>query len=323
MGDIFDRSKPNKLSTRDELPADVADAVRSAQARQIYPVAGFQITNDQIIKADDISFAADSALVFNNLNYPFLVICARRLLFSAPRARTTIARRMDIQSAGARDGQRGYSPPIKGGGGANGDAGGEGGAGEDGHGIASLPHVFLMTDEIVEQPGSPQPVFVNLSVLFPGIDGSNGGRGGDGGNGADGTGGEAAKDNEWGFGCDHGGGNGGYGGPGGVGGRGGNGGQGGNGASVWLVGSTNALNVLQFSNIANDPGMPGRGGEGGRPGHPGGGGGGGSGSHFCSGGNPGGAGPPANPPSRGQGSDGALGLKGYVFRKEFLVSSLF
>lgn len=165
---------------------------------------------------------------------------------------------------------------------------------------------------MTSQESEQSPDYINLKLLFLGIDGGNGGRGENGGDGGNGGNGKRSSDGP--LHCRRGGGDGGNGGLSGKGGQGGDGGNGGNGADIIFIGSESALDVLSYSIILNTGGGSGTLGRPGALGLPGRGGAAGSGSTFCHGGDRGRDGGSPIPTNEGTGQLGKDGEKGKVDR---------
>lgn len=302
------------------------DAIKAAPSTSILEISGDFHTDENILKADKIVFADGSRLTFDRVDYPFLVIVAKEIIFSAPKYRATIERKKSIYAeTAARGADAVGQPPKKPNAahknrGADGDPGFPGGTGALGVSI-DLPDVFIATNEVSRQGGGTSG-FIDLKLLFAGINGGQGGQGGNGGKG--GAGGDGGKGIDHFFDCAGGPGDGGTGGPGGRGGRGGDGGRGGNGADIYYVGSNQALDELEVSRVWAPPGLPGRGGPPGNPGPGGDGGARGGRTTYCHGGSRGSIGPEPSPPDDGYGQDSSVeGQRGKIESVVFDVNTLF
>lgn len=295
------------------LPPEIAAAIKSAPLTQsLIPISGTEKFSQQIIKADEISFAEGSRLVLTNLNAPWVVVAARRIKFAKPESYSTLLRDPSIQSAAAgavgTTGARGADHPGETGRrGNDGYPGGPGGPGGNGQ-TMKLPIVYLVVGDIRDPKGSVPPGLLSLVVNLRGVDGGDGGIGGAGGGGGNaGNGKEGAAGP---FDCREGGGPGGTGGAAGPGGSGGNAGAGGNGADLVLVVTQKAYDVLSYARINNVGGAAGQPGRAGNPGKPGNGGAGAGSNGFCKATSPGASG--GYPPASNSGAPAADGNKGSV-----------
>jgi hypothetical protein len=207
---------PKSLPSLDAaLPAEVRLLLAgTAQGQSLFPVNGSEPFAGTVLKADVISFSANSELVLGATSAPFIVIAARDVKF--PDTESSYRIRFETTAA------------------ANGTDGADGATGEPGKtgGSFVLPHVYLIADHF-SVGNDAKPRMINLALKFRGVAGGDGGRGGSGGDGADGARGRNASSGP--FGCKHSGGNGSPGGDGGAGGTGGDGGRGGDGGSVTFV----------------------------------------------------------------------------------------
>ncbi len=266
------------------LPPEIAAAIKAAPFTQtLIPILGEEKFAQQIIKADEISFAEGAKLTFTNLDVPWVVIAARTIKFAKPESYSYIRRDQAVQKAasGSAGGQgpRGADRPGETGRrGNDADAGGDGGNGTDGA-TRSLPVIYLVAGKIVDPKGAVPPGLLNLVISARGVDGGDGGRGGSGG--AGGTAGNGKEGATSAIDCKEGGGPGGTGGARGRGGKGGAAGRGGNGADMIFVVTKPAYEVLSFTRINNAGGGAGSPGLAGSPGEPGRGGAGGRGNGFC------------------------------------------
>lgn len=269
------------------LPAEVRLLLASAPpAQSLFPINGSEPFAGVLLKADVISFSANSELVLGATSAPFIVIAARDVKFPD----TTSDYRIR------------FEPPIAANGadGVNGEAGGIGAS-------LALPHVYFVIDHF-SVGNDATPRLINLALKFRGVAGGDGGRGGDGADGRNGDRGRHASD---GFGsCKSGGGDGSPGGDGQIGGRGGDGGRGSDGGAVTFVSTSRGIGQFGYASIQNQGGSGGGNGLPGRSGKGGNGGPGGHGSHFCHGGKGGPAG--STPAAAPSGIDGARGAKGIV-----------
>ena len=236
---------------------------------EVYPISGYQIFSEKVLRAREIVFQPNSNLVFDALNHDYIAIVANKIKFTRPQDGSYMISSLDVRLPDGKDGNTGTNGPGrphagKGHDGQKGGAGGTGGAGEHGK-STDLPDLYVFANEVVLEGESDIPV--DISFIFNGIDGSDGGNGGAGGNGGKGgDGGEASI--RW-LKCRHEPRDGGQGGDAGIGGPPGNGGNGGNGADIIIVGSPSVVDRLSFSRFKIDPGVPGIGGTRGREGQPG------------------------------------------------------
>lgn len=294
------------------LPPDIAAAIKAAPLTQtLIPISGEEKFSQQIIKADEISFAAGAKLTLTGSNYPYVVVAAQRIKFANPDTYSIIQRDPQAMAAAGSDGPAGANgadhPGETNRTGNPGYPGGAGGSALTGQ-TRQLPDVYLVAGEIVDPKGPIPPGVLNLVLLFRGIDGGDGGTGGRGGNGGRAGNGKQGATSP--FDCKEGGGPGGTGGAAGPGGRGGDSGAGGNGADLVLVTTKPAYEVLSYSRmniVGGKAGLPGRGGS---PGNPGPGGQGASANGWCKGtggGSPGSFPSPANLGFGNQAVDGAKG----------------
>jgi len=295
-----------------ELSNAIISKINSTPKQSIYSVADTVKFNGQVIKADEIVFAPNSVLEISNLNQEWVAIVADKIKFTAPLKKATIKRSFDIfASNGSRglpggDGANGGSSGRHGHSGHEGQPGGTGGMGK----TMQLPTLYIITNEVLSQKSSTAPDYINLKLIFPGLDGGNGGTGGIGGRGGNGGHGRDGSDGV--FDCRSGAGDGGIGGTAGKGGQGGDAGNGGDGANIVFVGSTEALEVLSYSIIINTGGDAGIPGQGGSAGSPGAGGRRGGSSTHCGWGDNGNDGGYPSPRSLGSGNKGSEGKKGAV-----------
>jgi hypothetical protein len=296
------------------LPPEIAVAIKAAPLTQtLIPISGEEKFSQQIIKADEISFAAGAKLTLTGLNYPYVVVAAQRIKFANPEIYSIIQRDPQAMAGAGSDGPAGPNgadhPGETNRTGNPGYPGGAGGPALTGQ-TKQLPDVYLVAGEIVDPKGPIPPGVLNLVLLVRGIDGGDGGTGGRGGNGGRaGNGKEGATSL---FDCKEGGGPGGTGGAAGAGGRGGDAGAGANGADLVLVTTKPAYEVLSYSRMNTVGGRAGLPGRGGSPGTPGPGGQGAPANGWCKGTGGGSPGNFPSPPNLGFGNQAADGSKGTV-----------
>ncbi len=305
--------------------------IKIHQSEDQISIRGNYHFNNNILKANTIVFTDQSSLVLNNLDVSYIAIVAKKMIFSAPGYRGFIQRdeKALIPTAGAgRSVPAGEVPPdyipqnapakV---GGAQGHDGYSGGMGGEGH-SKYLPQLFIFTDSVEKSTGGPEG-FIDLNILYDGIDAGQGGKGGNGGVGGRGQNGGHGVDNV--FDCNGGPGNGGRGGPGGKGGKGGKGGRPGNSANLYYLGSEDALSQLTLASVSQEGGHGGRGGLPGEAGTGGPGGARGSRTTHCRGGDGGSGGLPPVPRDNGVGEDlyNSLGDRGVIERIRYDISTLF
>ena len=304
-------SKLSRDSLADALPADVLTAVRkAASTKTIYPIAGNETFNGQILKADEIVFDSGATLTLTALDKPWIVLVANRWKFTDPKTVVKIRRANRVAASGldgnaGRDGSDNPGETNR-----RGNDGGSGTAGETGgRGVThQLPKLYLVGGSFTSPTGDPMPL--RMTLEFSGIPGGNGGDGGRGGNGGNaGNGKEGATSA---FDCKEGPGPGGNGGAAGPGGAGGPGGRGGNGADITYISLADGIEQLSYARVVNVEGYGGMGGRPGRAGKPGNGGSGASSNGWCGPSGPGYPGDFPSPADLGQGSSGADGKKGTV-----------
>jgi hypothetical protein len=93
------------------FPPEIAETIKSAPlTRTIIRISETETFNQQIIKADEISFAEGARLTLSNLNVSWLVIVAQRIKFANPGVYSIIQRDPSIL-AGAK-GQNGAGGPM-------------------------------------------------------------------------------------------------------------------------------------------------------------------------------------------------------------------
>jgi hypothetical protein len=295
-----------------ELSNSIISKINSTTKQSIYSVADTVRFDGQVIRADEIVFAPNSVLEISNLNQDWVAIVADKIKFTAPLKKATIKRSFDSYATnGSRGSQAGNGANGKSSGrhGSSGGAGKTGGKGGNGQTL-KLPTLYIITNEVLSQKSSTAPDYINLKLIFPGLDGGNGGTGGIGGKG--GNGGSGRKGSDGLVDCKSGAGDGGTGGTAGKGGQGGNAGNGGQGGNIVFVGSTEALEVLSYSIIINTGGDTGIAGQGGSAGSPGAGGNRGNSSRSCGWGDNGSDGVYPSPRNLGNGGLGSEGKKGTV-----------
>jgi hypothetical protein len=204
-------------------------------------------------------FEPNSQLVFENLEFPSLIIYADRWSFNGyAEIRRTWKQKLD--GADGDDAERprptrfGHGSP-----GNDGLPGLPGGAGLPG---IAMPQVFIFAQEMYWNGKQATPAQVDATFFFDGYPGGNGGNGGNGSNGTDGNEGEPAKSGL--FDCAAGPGWGGRGGNAGPGGHPGYGGNGGDATGMYMFVAGQQVAVFE-----NRGGAAGRYGVWGAPGRPG------------------------------------------------------
>lgn len=297
------------------LPPEIEAAIKSAPLTQsLIPISGEEKFSQQIIKADEISFAAGAKMTLTNLDVPWVVVAAQRLKFAKPELYSIIQR--DSNKLTADPGPVGDPGPH----GADhpgetnrtGNSGYPGGPGSPGgHGATKqLPTLYIVAGALLDPKGEIPAGLLNLVVVERGLDGGDGGLGGRGGDG--GRAGNGKEGATHAFDCGEGGGPGGIGGAAGPGGRGGDAGSGGNGADIVFVTTKPVYDTLSFvriNNVGGRSGLPGRGGNVGTPGP---GGKGAPANGWCKATNAGPSGPYPSPANLGDGAPGIDGQKGSV-----------
>jgi hypothetical protein len=299
-----------KASVDAALPAEIRLLLAgNNNVQSLFSVDGSEPFAGTLLKANVISFSANSELVLQNSTAPYIVIAARDVKFPDATSGYRI-RFADVDMpAGANgpDGARGADGQGEvnylGGSASAGAIGQTGGTG----GTRLLPHVYLVVDSF-SIGSNPNPRLINLSLKLRGVSGGDGGSGGIGGDGGNGAVGHEASQSA--FRCLQAGGNGGRGGDGGVGGTGGSGGQGGNGGSLTFLSTKKGVGQFGYASILNQGGFGGGYGRSGRGGIAGNGGPGGSGNFHCHGGDGGSVG--SLPAAAATGTDGEQGAKGKV-----------
>jgi hypothetical protein len=297
------------------LPPEIEAAIKAAKLTQsLIPISGEEKFSQQIIKADEISFADGARLTLTNVNAPWIVVAARRIKFARPEnysviQRDTTVRKASSGAAGTAGAQGADDLGETGRRGNDGKPGGAGGAGGPGE-TRKLPTVYIIAGQLLDPKGQIPPGLLNVVLNFTGIDGGDGGAGGTGGNG--GRAGNGKKGAAGLIDCKEGGGPGGNGGTAGQGGLGGPAGRGGDGASIIFVVTQPVYDVFSYARINNVGGWQGTPGVGGAAGRPGPGGRGAPSNGLCK---PTGEGSPggyASPASLGPGQTNVGGNKGSV-----------
>ncbi|XUM23110.1 hypothetical protein ACRAVF_06765 [Bradyrhizobium oligotrophicum S58] len=164
------------------LPPDIAAAIKAAPLTQtLIPISGEEKFAQQIIKADEISFAAGAKLTLTGLNYPYIVVAAQRIKFANPDTYSIIQRDPQAVAAVGSDGPAGPNgadnPGETNRTGNPGYPGGPGGPAVAGQ-TRQLPDVYLVAGELSDPKGPIPAGLLNLVLLFRGIDGGDGGTGG-------------------------------------------------------------------------------------------------------------------------------------------------
>lgn len=306
---------PNVLPP--EVPKEVAAAIKAAaNIKNVIPVTKTESFGQQIIKADEIVFDANSRLVFTNMQAPWVAIAAKKIRFRDPGSYSFIERDMEVVSGAAGNvgvvGAKGADDYGETGRrGNDGHPGGSGGPGGKGQTL-QVPDLYVIAEVLIDEKNQEIPAgLLNLALLVRGIDGGIGGVGGRGGNGGNaGNGKEGATSV---IDCKEGPGPGGDGGAAGKGGMGGPGGNGGNGGNVIFVSLQRGADTFTYSRVNNQGGLAGLGGRGGAPGSPGAGGKGAGRNGWCGPSGPGSPGPYPTPSNLGDGKPGADGAKGQMF----------
>jgi hypothetical protein len=223
----------------------------------------------QFIKTKQLLFDPDSALEFDDLNYPFLVIYADDWHLNGHFA---IRRTTSINLNGANGANAAAPPPTPPGYGIAGNDGLPGLPGRQGQRGMLLPQVIIIAQRTFFLGVRANPIQIDGVFNFDGVDGGNGGDGGDGSDGTDGNRGSPAQD---GFGigdvgdCAAGPGQGGRGGNAGLGGWPGYGGDGGDGAPMFMFVAPDELDNFRAVQVSLKAGQGGGRGNYGNPGRPG------------------------------------------------------
>lgn len=296
------------------LPKDIEQAIKSAPLTQsLIPISGEEKFSQQIIKADEISFADGAKLTLTGLNYPWVVIAAQRIKFAKPENYSIIQRDPSALSQNGSTGPSGSNgadnPGETNRTGNTGYPGNPGGPAKPGE-TRQMPDIYLVVGDLLDPKGKIPPGVLNLVMLFRGIDGGDGGIGGRGGNGGRAGNGKEGADSV--FDCKEGGGPGGTGGAAGPGGIGGDAGRGGNGGDIIFVTTKPSYEVLSYVRINNIGGRTGQVGRGGDPGTPGPGGRGAPNNGWCKATNSGPSGGYPSPTNLGSGHQSTDGEKGSV-----------
>lgn len=298
-----------------KLPPEIEAAIKAAPLTQsLIPISGEEKFGQQIIKADEISFADSARLTLTNVNAPWIVVAARRIKFARPENYSVIQRDPTVRkaangSAGAMGPNGADDLGETGRRGNDGKPGGPGGSGGPGQ-SKQLPTIYIVAGQLLDPKGPIPPGVLNVVLNFTGTDGGDGGAGGAGGNG--GRAGNGKKGATSIVDCKEGGGPGGNGGAAGQGGIGGPAGRGGDGANIVFVVTQPVYDVFSYARINNVGGWQGTPGAGGPAGRPGRGGQGAPRNGFC---NPTGDGSPGGYPSpatQGPGQSNVGGVKGSV-----------
>ena len=237
-------------------------AIKGAQNVNTFNVSGHVRLQENIIKADLVTFTEGSTLEFMNVDAPFWAIVTRNLVFQGKNVTIRRNAGYTIATPAPVDGSNGRS-----GGGRNCCAGGRaGGRGEDGRhgtmgGSRNLPCFLVIAESVDLESINPDAISVEMA-------GISGGRGGDGGRGGNGGHGQAGANASFGtFKCKREPQDGGRGGNGGNGGNAGPGGNGGAGGDVLFIGSRDHGTTFMRFQIHNEGGPGGGPGEPGRPGN--------------------------------------------------------
>jgi len=305
---------------QNQLTEEMIKKINLTDKQGIYSVAEVVKFDQQVLRADELVFSPNSVLELTNLDYDYILIVANKIKFTAPLKKATIKRAFDVFAENGTDGNLGSNGVSGTTGGKNGSDGTNGGIGQKGGKgkTKQLPKIYIITNEVTSQASNQALDYINLKLLFPGIDGGSGGNGGRGGNG--GNGGNGRKSSSGAFDCKRGGGDGGNGGLAGKGGQGGDGGDGGNGADIFFIASDSAMEILSYSVVINTGGDSVAAGLPGAIGFPGFGGGAGAGSIHCSGGDSGANGKNPVPLNEGNGQSGKEGAKGKI--EKFNISNV-
>lgn len=253
------------------------------------PVVGVVNIPGQVVKVSSIVFHPGSQLVFQNPNFPFVVVYADEWHFSG---HFEIRRASKINLDGPSGNSAPAPNPTPPGFGADGNNGISGFPGRDGKPGIPVPDLYIFAQTTIwEGTVPPRPanrIDVDALFSFDGYDGGKGGNGGNGSNGTDGNQGAPARDGSVGIpgiagDCAAGPGWGGRGGNAGVGGMPGYGGIGGDAAAVFMFVAPTEVPVFQAVTVSLRGGQPGNNGNRGNPGLPGNGGAEGdtSGTQYC------------------------------------------
>ena len=240
-------------------------AISDAPVISVFNVSGHVPYEENIIKANLVTFTKGSTLEFMNVETSFWAIVTERLVFQGENI--TIARNANYTvppQESAPPGSHGNNFHGRSGccHGARGGNGGHGSRGVKG-GSQNLPCLVVIAEAVELRNADPDTIFVRL----PGIAGGHGGNGGRGGNGGQG---EAGADASFGtYRCRRTPRDGGGGGNAGNGGPAGHGGDGGNGGDILYIGNRDdGVEFMSFQ-IFNEGGVPGQPGAPGHPGSPG------------------------------------------------------
>ena len=174
-----------QIPTLGTLPSEIAAAIRAAPLTQsLIPVSGDERFDQQIIKADEISFAEGARITLTNLDVPWIVVAAQRIKFAKPDTYSIIQRDPSVltgpRGADGAAGSTGADHPGETDRTGNtGYTGGPGGPGRGG-GSKSLPTNYLVVGSLQEPKGPIPPGLLNLVIAFRGLDGGDGGTGSSG-----------------------------------------------------------------------------------------------------------------------------------------------
>ena len=209
------------------LGSDWYRAIRNTPVIDVFNVSGTVIQEENIVRADVVTFSAGSKLEFQDVEAPFWAIVTQRLVFQG--ANISIARpenpRPIPKPDQADDGDGGHHGSTGSRHGTDGRDGQPGNPGQKGSTV-DLPCLLIVAGNLeLTENASPSSIYLALEGFTggPGGDGGDGGSGGDGGDGRNASQRNFSCRRETGDGGD--GGNGGLGGIGGMGGDGGKGGR--------------------------------------------------------------------------------------------------
>ena len=300
----------------DALPQEVNDLISaSVNIAEIFPINQNERFDKQILMADEFVFQANASLTFANLNYPYIIMMAKKWKFTDIANTFSIGFDTKLKGTHGRDGVSGRAGAL--GQGEVQRRGNDGQAGENGQNAENgspmfVPNIYIIGEEFICNNVEQDINRLKFVLSFRGVDGGDGGNGGNGGTGGQGADGKEGATSM--FGCNDGAGQGGTGGTGGIGGRGGDAGQGTNGSNIFLIGVGGVPEILSYSKIYNYGGRPGRPGRAGRVGNGGRAGNGGGGRGYCSPGPRGEYGIYPTPNDYGDGNEAIEGEKGLVYK---------
>ncbi|WP_026612842.1 hypothetical protein [Ensifer aridi] len=244
---------------------DIKLKLSATRKRPVVAVNGEYQVTDQVIKAETIEFSDNGVLVFESLDFEWVVFYADVLKLNGT---TTIKRtdKIDLTGKHGADGAHGR-PPAKGYG-RHGNPGQPGGWGYPG-GSQSVPNLYVFCQEVLwqGQAATPSDVKGNVTLEFSGYPGGRGGNGGNGGDGSKGSDGKPSQDGL--LDCKAGPGKGGNGGNAGAAGIPGMGGDGTDGAIIEIFVRPSQVPIFQALSYSVAKGRPGRFGKYGSPGTPG------------------------------------------------------